>query len=342
MKVLFSQGQTVTLGELPVPKLEAGDLLLKVNACGVCVSDLHKLRFRSLDKPTVLGHEIAGTVLKVGAGANKFREGERVVLAHHVPCLTCHYCRRGNYSMCPQFRKTGLDPGGFSEYVRVPALHVQNVTFPIPDRLSDGEACFMEPLGCCLRDIKRIHLQAGDTAVIVGLGSIGILLGQLVKAFGGECFGVELDPVRRRLAESFGFFGTAEGFTPECKLRLAKVTQGRGADVVIITAGRPAMVPEAISWLRDGGTLNVFASFHPDSRLDLDWNQLYYREINMISSYSPSPADLCEALGLLADGKVRVDRLAAARFPLGRFSDALESLEKRTILKAIMTPHGDN
>src|SRR5581483_7359738 len=228
MKALLSQGQTITVGDLPVPSIESGDFLIKVNACGVCVSDLHKLRFRTLEKPTVLGHEIAGIVAKAGSAVKKFREGDRVVLAHHVPCLTCHFCQRGNYSMCLQFRRTGLDPGGFSEYVRVPALHVESVTFPIPANLTDNQACFMEPLACCLRDIKRIKTQAGDTAVIVGLGSIGLLLGQLVKVFGGECYGIDLDPSRRRFAESFGFLGTSDGFTAEMKRELTKHTQGRG------------------------------------------------------------------------------------------------------------------
>lgn len=339
MKALFSQGQTVTLGELPIPEIGPGDLLLKVNACGVCVSDLHKLRLRSLQKPTVLGHEIAGTVVRAGPDVKGFREGERVVVAHHVPCLACHYCRRGNFSMCHQFRKTGLDPGGFSEFVRVPALHVENVTFPIPDSLSDSEACFMEPLGCCLRSLKRIRLQTGDTAVIVGLGSIGILLGQLVRAFGGQCFGIDLDPARRQFAETFGFLGAAPGFGPEAKLEVLSATQNRGADAVIVTAGKPEMVSEAIGWIRNGGTLNVFASFHPESRVALDWNDLYYREINVVSSYSPGPADLKEALQLLADGKVRVDKLAQNLFPLSGFEAALDALEKRRILKAILVPH---
>lgn len=241
--------------------------------------------------------------------------------------------------MCAQFRQTGLDPGGFSEFVRVPALHVNHVTFSIPEGLSDNEACFMEPLACCLRSIKRVKLQAGDTAVIIGLGSIGLLLGQLVQAFGGRCIGIDLDPVRRHFAESFGFQVTADGFTPAVHQTLLKETAGRGADVVIVTAGRPGMVPEALSWIREGGTLNVFASFHPDSKVTFDWNDLYYREINLVSSYSPSPQDLAEALQLLAEKKVRVDTLATNQFPLTGFSDALECLDKRTIMKAIILPH---
>jgi L-iditol 2-dehydrogenase len=339
MKALLAQGQTVTVEELPIPRLEGGDLLLKVNACGICVSDLHKLRFRSLLKSTVLGHEIAGEVVQAGENLQKFHTGDRVVLAHHVPCQRCHYCRHGNYSMCPQFRETALDPGGFSEYVRVPALHVQHVTFPIPSNLSDREACFMEPLACCLRDIKRVKVQEGDTVVIVGLGSIGILIGQLVRLFGGQCFGIDLDAMRCRFANASGFLGTAAGFTSDLKSQLMAVTDNRGADVVVVTAGHPSIISEAMTWLRDGGTLNSFASFHPESRLALDWNDLYYREINVVSSYSPSPADLAEALDLLARGKIDVSRLAGDPYPLSRFSEALDLLEKRQILKAIMAPH---
>ena len=313
MKALLSQGKTVTLDDLPVPEIGSGDLLIKVNACGVCVSDLHKLHFRSLPEPTVLGHEIAGLVAKAGSKVKRFHEGDRVVLAHHVPCGSCHFCLRGSYSMCEQFRQTGLDPGGFSEFVRVPALHVENVTFPIPDGLCDSEACFMEPLGCCLRAIKRVKLQAGDTAVIVGLGSIGLLLGQLVRAFGGQCYGVDLDPARGKFAESLGFLGSAQGLTEAMKAKVLSATSNRGADVLIVTAGGPAMVPEAISG-RAGGTLNIFASFHPESRVTLDWNDLYYREVNVVSSYSPSPLDLKEALALLAEGKVDVSRLATNVF----------------------------
>jgi len=242
--------------------------------------------------------------------------------------------------MCAQFKKTNLDPGGFAEFVRVPAEHVESVAFPIPDGLTENEASFMEPLGCCVRAVKRASLQASDVVVLVGLGSIGLLLLQLIRHAGAECIGLDFDPARRQSAETLGATATFAGSEPSFQESLAQATEGRGADAVVLTAGNPAMVPTTLSWLRDGGTCLVFASFHPESEVRLDWNQLYYREISIVTSYSASPADLGEALRLLATGSVRVAAMTEHTFPLETFSEALDAIESRTILKAIMTPNG--
>lgn len=314
-------------------------MLLRVRACGVCFSDVHKLRFQKLEKPVVLGHEVAGEVVEVGSDMRKFKLGDRVVVAHHVPCLRCHYCLNGNISMCHQFKKTNLDPGGFAEFVRVPATHVASVAFPIPAGLTDKEASLMEPLGCCVRAVKRAGIQRSDVVVLVGLGSIGLLLFQSIHHAGASCIGIEPDPNRRDIAHQLGltaaFAGSETGFQ-EC---LANSTEGRGADVVILTAGNPALVSTALTWLREGGTCTIFASLHPDSRVWLDWNHFFYRELNIVSSYSASPADLLEALDLLGKRVVRVTELTKDNFSLENFSDALAAIESRSILKAIMTPH---
>ncbi len=340
MKALVSQDHQTRVQEVPRPAPQAGDMLLKVTACGVCFSDVHKIRFQPLAEPVILGHEVAGEVIEIGSAVRKFHAGDRVVVAHHVPCLQCHYCRHGNISMCAQFKKSNLDPGGFAEFVRVPAEHVEHVAFPIPAQLSDNEASFMEPLACCLRAVKRAGLQLSDVVVLVGLGSIGLLMMQLIRHAGAECIGLDLDLERRRFAKSLGLDSVFAGPEPEFRAALAQATEGRGADAAILTAGTPSLVSQALSWLRNGGTCLVFASLHPDSEVRLDWNQLYYREINIITSYSSSPADLAEALGLLAGGSVRVAPLTDHVFPLERFPDALAAIESRVILKAIMKPHG--
>ena len=340
MKALVSQNQQSRVQEVPRPSLQKGDLLLQVKACGVCFSDVHKIRFQQLEKPTVLGHEVAGEVVEVGSDVSKFKVGDRVAVAHHVPCLRCHYCCRGAISMCPQFKKTNLDPGGFAEFVRVPATHVASVAFPVPAGLTENEASFMEPLGCSVRAVKRAGIQRSDVVVLVGLGSIGLLLMQLIRQAGAECIGIDLDKRRREFAETLGltatFAGSELGFQ-EC---LAKATEGRGADGVLLTAGNPSLVPTALTWLREGGTCTIFASLHPESNVRLDWNQLYYRELNIVSSYSASPEDLSEALDLLGNGTVRVAALTKHTFPLEKFAEALAAIESRTILKAIMTPNG--
>ena len=337
MKALVSQEHQSGVQEIPRPRLSHGELLLQVTACGVCFSDVHKIRFQPLEKPVVLGHEVAGRVVE--SRSAKFRAGDRVVVAHHVPCGQCHYCRHGNISMCAQFKKTNLDPGGFAEFVRVPGEHVESVAFQIPDGLSEIEASFMEPLGCCVRAVKRAGVQASDVVVLIGLGSIGLLLMQLIRGAGAECIGLDLDPNRREFAHSLGaratFAGTETGF----REFLAEATNGRGADAVFLTAGNPRLIPTTLSWLRAGGTCLVFASLHPESEVTLDWNQLYYRELNIVTSYSASPADLEEALQLLASGAVRVGPMIGQTFPLERFEEALAAIESRAILKAIMTPN---
>lgn len=343
MRALVSQNHQSRVQEVPKPSLHHGDLLLQVNACGVCFSDVHKIRFQAFqatEKPAILGHEVAGRVVEIGSGVRKFQVGDRVVVAHHVPCLRCHYCRRGNISMCPQFKKTKLDPGGFAEFVRIPAEHVESVAFPIPTGLADNEASFMEPLGCCVRAVKRAGIQRSDVVVLVGLGSIGLLLMQLIRHAGAECIGIDLDIKRCQFAQALGLTAAFAGSEPDFREYLARATEGRGADGVLLTAGNPALVSNAFTWLRDGGTCNIFASLHPDSQVRLDWNQLYYRELNIVSSYSAAPADLADALKLLASGAVHVAALTEHTFPLERFSDALAAIESRTILKAIMTPNG--
>jgi len=340
MKALVSQNQQSRVQEVPRPSLQKGDLLLQVKACGVCFSDVHKIRFQQLEKPMILGHEVAGEVVEVGSDVSKFKVGDRVVVAHHVPCLRCHYCRRSNISMCPQFQKTNLDPGGFAEFVRVPATHVESVAFPVPAGLTESEASFMEPLGCSVRAVRRAGIQRSDVVVLVGLGSIGLLLMQLIRHAGAECIGIDLDKRRREFAEALGLNAAFAGSEPGFQEYLAKATEGRGADGVVLTAGNPALVPTALTWLRGGGTCTIFASLHPESNVRLDWNQLYYRELNIVSSYSSSPEDLSEALDLLGNGAVRVADLTTNTFPLEQFSEALAAIDGRTILKAIMTPNG--
>ena len=337
MRALLAHGDNkVDVQDIACPAIGPGELLLKVQACGICFSDIHKIRFRKLDRPTVLGHEIAGLVVE--ARSERFQVGDRVVVAHHVPCLNCHFCRHGNFSMCAQFKFTQLDPGGFAEYIRVPALHAQQVAFRIPDTLSDSEASFMEPLGCCVRNVRRLNLQMHDVVVLVGLGSIGLLMMQVLQAIGVRCIGLELDAKRQQFARSLGLKEIFSAFDTTTRALLQQ-TPGQGADAVILTAGRPALLPETLTWLRDGGTLNTFASFHPESEVQLDWNMLYYRELNVVTTYSSSPDDLAQALAMLADGRVKVQLLAQHRYRLEDFSQALAALDQRRILKGIVIPH---
>ena len=320
----------IRLETRPAPSIGPGELLLRVRGCGLCGSDLAKLRGPA-PRPAVLGHEVVGEVAEAGAGAGDFRPGERVVVAHHVPCSTCHYCRRGSVSMCRAFKASNLDPGGFAEYVRVPAGNVRHVTYRVPPGMPDAVASFTEPLGCCVRAIRRAAVEVGDTVVVAGLGAMGCLLLQLARRRGARVVGVDPLPARRALAESLG--AEAGVALEEASAALAGPSEGRGADVVVLTAGAPALVRAALGWVRDGGAVHLFVG---EGEASLPFGEIYKRELTLTATYSSSPADLAEAFDLIRSGAVRVAELCSHRVPLERLAEAVGLMERREALKVFV------
>lgn len=321
----------IALLEWPIPRIGPGELLVRVRGCGVCGSDLAKWR-GAAERPAVLGHEVVGEVIAVGeGGAPPFAEGDRVVVAHHVPCQACHYCRRGSPSMCRAFKASSLDPGGFAEFIRVPPPNVRFVTFRIPDGMLDEVAAFTEPLACCLRAVRRLGLAPGDTVLILGLGSIGCLLAQLVGRAGARVLGVDPLQDRQALARRLG---AEEAVSPEAVAeRVAVATEGRGADRVVLAVADPALVARAFDWVRDGGAVHLFAG---DGEAVLPVGALYRRELTLTATYSASPADLAEAFALLREGAVRVAELVSHRVPLERLPEAVGLLDRREALKVFV------
>jgi L-iditol 2-dehydrogenase len=322
------------LREWPEPAPAPGELLLRVRGCGLCGSDIVKVN-AAIAAPAVLGHEVVGEVTAGGPGPHRFAPGERLVVAHHVPCFACHYCRRGSPSMCRHFKRINLDPGGFAELVRVPAPNVEHAAFRLPADMADETASFMEPLGCCLRAVKRSRVAAGDTALVVGLGSIGCLLVQLLALAGARVFAADVLAPRRALGRSMGAQVLDQDAALDEALRGA--TDGRGVDCVIITAGGAAVLPAAVARVRDGGTLHYFAGGAGDS-LPLPLGDLYQRELTVTSTYSSSPAELAEAFALLSQGRVRVDGLISHRLPLGRLGEGVELMRRHEAVKVYVTP----
>ena len=332
MKALLAKDGAAILEDIPVPAIGDGEFLLALDACGLCGTDIMKLDTRAKD--AVLGHELVGRVAKAASGS-PFREGERVVVSHHVPCLDCHWCRKGQESMCRQFKSTNIQPGGFSEFVRIPALHAKHTAFRVHDDIDPIAASQMEPLACVLRNVKRLAAVKGDVVGIVGLGAIGQMTAQLLTLFGAIPVGLDLDPERAKLFSRWGkAFGDADDFAESGR----HASGGRGFDAVVFSAGGPPLVARSLGWLRDGGTINVFASFHPDPILGLDLNQIYHRELTVISSYSPSLADLKEAFALIASNKFDPLLLAPSKFLLSDFAGAVAAVKSRKTLKAILVP----
>jgi len=320
--------------EWPRPTIGAGEVLLRVLGCGLCGSDIAKIVDPSTPAPLVLGHEVVGEIVTLGPGVTDCAIGDRVVAAHHVPCGDCHYCRRGSESMCHAFKASNLDPGGFAEYVRVPAPNVRHALFRVPRHVTDEAASFVEPLACCLRSVRRARVAPGDTVVVVGLGSIGCLFVQLLRRAGAVVVGCDPIAARAELARRLGAAAAGPASTAAAAQR--ELSGGRGADQVIVTGGGTDVLPWAVESLRDGGTVHYFAS--GGDTLPLRLETLYHRELTLTATYSSSPSDLAEAFRLIVAGEVSVDRLVTHRVTLPGLHRGVDLMRRREALKVYVTP----
>ena len=319
----------------PRPVIGAGELLLRLRGCGLCGSDIAKVGAAGTTLPLVLGHEVVGDVVEVGGGVTEFGVGDRAVAAHHVPCGRCHFCRRGSESMCADFKTSHLDPGGFAEFVRVPGVNVRHATFKVPAHVSDEAASFVEPLACCLRAVRRARVEPGDTAAVIGLGSIGCLFVQLLRRAGARVVGVDLLAERAALAKTLG--ADAAGVPEAVSHVVRELSEGRGADLVVVTGGGTAALPWATTAVRDGGSLHYFAGGAGDT-LPLPLEVLYKRELTLTATYSSSPADLAAAFALIAAGEVSTAPLVSHRLPLDRVEEAVALMRRQAALKVFVTP----
>jgi L-iditol 2-dehydrogenase len=326
---------SIEVREWPEPAAGPGEMLLRVRGCGLCGSDIAKLAPGRGRPGSVLGHEVVGEVLAAGDGVARFTPGDRVVVAHHVPCFACHYCRRGSPSMCRGFKEANLDPGGFAQVLRVPAPNVAHAAFRLPPGMDDETASFTEPLACCLRAVRRAGAAAGDVALVVGLGSIGCLLVQALTLVGARVFGADLLAERRWLAAKLGArVGDDE---PGLDRALAEATEGRGADLAVLTAGGAGALAGAARRVRDGGTLHCFAGGEGEG-LPLALDTLYHRELTVSATYSSSPADLARAFDLLGAGAVRVDGLITHRVRLEELARGVDLMRRHQAVKVYVVP----
>ncbi|MEZ4709571.1 MAG: alcohol dehydrogenase catalytic domain-containing protein [Caldilineaceae bacterium] len=302
----------------PVPTIGAGELLVRLLACGVCGTDLMKVYQTgagAATRPTQLGHELAGEIVKVGAGLTHFQNGQRVAIAHHVPDYGSHYSRRGSAPMDPHFKQTNIDPGGFAEFIRIPAEHVAHTVLPLPSTMPTLRAIFMEPLACCLRALDRAPVLEGDTVLVVGAGAVGMLFAPLLRDRSATVIMSDIRSERLELATAWG----AQQALQAAKADVAAVTHaqsdGRGSDLVILTVATPATLELAINAVRDGGTILLFG-VKSQTVAAADLWALWRREINLVSSYSATPDLLPRALALLRRKEYSLESMVSHTFPL--------------------------
>jgi L-iditol 2-dehydrogenase len=322
--------------EIAEPHLPRDGALVRVTAVGICGSDTHKLR--RAPAGAVLGHEVAGFIEKLGPRAPRFRTGDRIVVAHHVPCGSCFYCRAGNTSQCELFRSTNLRPGGWADLVAVSGAHLAKAAFRLPSGMDDGVASLTEPLACCVRAVRRSGAKKGETVVVVGMGSVGLLLAGLFRLRGARVLAFDKAAARMRLASrrwgAPGLPSDAAG-AREAVLRR---TRGRGADQIVLSAGAGETFDLALDLVRRGGTIHLFSAPDEGTEIAFDLNRIYKREVRVIATYSSSPADLKEAFRIIRTGLLPVGELITHRLPLDKIAEGLRAIRSGEAIKVILEP----
>lgn len=327
----------IRIENMPKPEIGQDEALVEMKACGICGSDLMEWYLKKR-APLVLGHEPAGIIAEVGDKVEDFKVGDRVFVHHHVACLTCHYCIRENYTMCEQFGKTHIIPGGFAEHFKVPAQNLHVDTLRIPDSLSFDEATLIEPAACCIRAIRKYSAQHGDVIVIIGAGPSGIINTMLLKNSGaGKIIVSDLVDYRLKVVKRLGADLTVNPKKENLAETLKNVTDSRGADLVIVTAPSAEAFSEGIQLCRKGGTLLLFAPTPPEVQAHLSPHRLFFSEITIVPSYSTSHVETRMALDLLVSGKVRAKELITHRFSMDKIQDAFRTAsENRECLKVVI------
>ena len=314
----------IRIEQRDVPHIGPGELLVQTRASGICTGDVMGWYVRR-KVPLVLGHEPCGVVVRVGPGqTHDFQMGDRVFVHHHAPCFQCRACERGDHVQCATWRKTAIDPGGLAEYFRVPAENLAD-TLRLPESVPFVDGSLVEPLACVVKSIRRSGLRANDNMYVVGLGVMGLMHALIALSMGAHVAGVDFIEERRAFANRLGI----QTVTPQRRFT--------GADVVICGPGSPEALRDAFAAVAPGGTVVMFTPLEPGVPLTLDPNDLYFRDVKFVASYSCGPNDTREALSLIARRVVTAERLGAVFYPLNEAQQAYAALRTSQILKPIVT-----
>ena len=322
------------LEEIDRPEIQEDEMLLEMIYTGLCGSDIVKIFDPEIKKPAVFGHEVVGKVIETGKNVTGFNVGDIVAAAHHIPCYSCHYCLHGNHSMCRHFKETNIYPGSFCQYIRLSDEHIRYTTFKIPRGTDLIESLFIEPLACCIRAVDKIFFRKNDIFSVVGTGVIGMLFIQLVKLSGGRVIAIDLDSSRLSRARDMG---AEHIINPSSRntLREVKNITEIGADVAILTVTNKNTMGEALSYVRDGGTIIIFGASGKESRIEVDFEKVYKKELVIKSSYSATPEELKLAYDMVRSKKIDLSFLKSEPILLSDFKKGLDLMLERKIYKAI-------
>jgi len=337
LAVEYHANDDVRIVELPVPEIRVGELLVRLRACGLCASDVMEWYMKPR-APVYPGHEPVGVIAAVGEGVQGFMVGQPVFVHHHVPCMICHFCQRGSFSQCATFRSTRLYPGGLAEFIRVPAANVQLDVLPLPGDVTFEAATLIEPLACCVRGINRAAIQPGDSVLVLGAGSNGLMLAQLAQQRGAiPVIIVDPIPYRRQRALEVGIDYVLDPQEQSLLEQVFAVNSGRRPDIVIVTPSSIGAMKQGVELAGPGGTVLLFAPSPPSEVLAITPHRLFFQEITLRTSYSAGPYETRLALDLLRDGRIRAEQVITHRFALQDAAQAFQLVAKPgDALKAVI------
>ncbi|MGO9517142.1 MAG: zinc-dependent dehydrogenase [Candidatus Korobacteraceae bacterium] len=319
----------VRLETVPVPEIDAGEILVRVHTCGICGTDLKKIATGSHSAPRIFGHETAGVVAAVGEGITEFHIGNRVMIFHHIPCGECYYCQHKVFAQCPAYKKVGATAGyepsggGFAEYVRVMEWIVRKGVIRIPEGVSFEQASFIEPINTCMKGIDTLGLKAGETVLVVGQGPIGIMLAALARRCGVRVITSDLFPQRHTIARTFGLNESIDASTSDTVKVVKGMTEGRGADAVILAVAGNGLIRQAMDATRPGGRVLLFAQTQ-HGEATINPAAVCVEEKSLLGSYSASVDLQEESARFVLGGEMNLERLISHRFPLGESVEALQ------------------
>jgi len=337
--------QNFELREVPNPQPPGGGLIVKVETCAICGTDVKMYRFgySAAKLPLIPGHELAGTIARVGEGIQGHREGERVVVAPNIPCGTCFYCQRGMQTSCEKLQTIGVHrDGGFAQYVMIPALAVrQGCVIPVPEDISFEEAALIDPASCAINACELSRVKVGDVVVVIGAGPAGCLNVEVSRAFGAQkIILVQRSLPRLKQAEFTRADVYVSPLREDVVKRVMQETGGKGADVVIVACGSGEAQEQALEMVAKRGNVNLFGGLPKNSTfIKVNSNLIHYKETFVIGTHGGSTRQCKTALDMIASGKIKAKEYVSCRLGLPDFSQAIKLAEERKGLKIFINPY---
>ncbi|MBN2655149.1 MAG: alcohol dehydrogenase catalytic domain-containing protein [Nitrospirae bacterium] len=332
--------EDIRIEEMAVPKVGLRDALIKTKASGICSGDVMPWYIEK-KAPLILGHEPAGEIVQLGSEliTSRFKVGNRIAVHHHAPCMSCSCCDRGDYVQCDTWRKTFINPGGIAEFILIPETNLMNDALLLPDSVPFEDGCLVEPVACVVKSLKRACIKKGDTVLIIGLGVMGQMHVLIAREFGANRI-IAADKVKYRLDKALGFGADNVIDVSKDGLhdKLAELTEGQLANIVIVGPNSAGAMKQGINCAGRGGTVLLFTPALPNERLEIDPNEIYFKDVSIVSSYSCGPDDTKTALGIIEKRIITADKVVTHRFPIEKTAEAYRlTTAAKDSLKSIIT-----